>query len=330
MEKPYIFITRKLPEEVIAPLTEIGQVTMWPHEDVPVAREVLLAEAKKADALLTMLSDCIDREVMEAGTNLKVVANMAVGFDNIDVPVATEYGVAVCNTPDVLNDTTADLTFALLLATARRLVEAAEYMKAGEWKSWSPFLLAGTDVHHKTIGIVGLGKIGQAVAKRAKGFEMSILYHNRTRNEEAERQLGAVYCTFPELLQASDFVVCLTPLTAETRHLFNRQAFQLMKRSAIFINASRGAVVDEEALYEALVNGEIAGAGLDVFAEEPVDPSHPLLSLKNVVALPHIGSASKETRVKMMERSCRNIIAVLKGETPEALVNTEWLQHKRA
>ncbi|MBB5324374.1 glyoxylate reductase [Anoxybacillus tepidamans] len=330
MEKPYIFITRKLPEEVIAPLTEIGQVTMWPHEDVPVAREVLLAEAKKADALLTMLSDCIDREVMEAGTNLKVVANMAVGFDNIDVPVATEYGVAVCNTPDVLNNTTADLTFALLLATARRLVEAAEYMKAGEWKSWSPFLLAGTDVHHKTIGIVGLGKIGQAVAKRAKGFEMSILYHNRTRNEEAERQLGAVYCTFPELLQASDFVVCLTPLTAETRHLFNRQAFQLMKRSAIFINASRGAVVDEEALYEALVNGEIAGAGLDVFAEEPVDPSHPLLSLKNVVALPHIGSASKETRVKMMERSCRNIIAVLKGETPEALVNTEWLQHKRA
>jgi len=330
MDKPYIFITRKLPEEVIAPLRVIGEVGMWPYDDVPVARDVLLAEAKKADALLTMLSDRIDREVMEAGEKLKVVANMAVGFDNIDVPVATEYGVAVCNTPDVLNDTTADLTFALLLATARRLVEAAEYVKAGEWKSWSPFLLAGTDVHHKTIGIVGLGKIGQAVAKRAKGFEMNILYHNRTRKEEAERQLGAIYCTFQELLQAADFVVCLTPLTEETRHLFNRQAFQWMKKSAIFINASRGAVVDEEALYEALVTGEIAAAGLDVFTKEPIDPSHPLLSLKNVVALPHIGSASIETRRKMMERSCRNILAVLTGETPEALVNTEWLAQKRS
>jgi glyoxylate reductase len=326
MNKPYVFITRKLPDKAIEPLTTFVEVKMWPYEDVPVPREVLLSEAKKADALLTMLSDRIDREVMEAGRSLKVVANLAVGFDNIDISFATERGIAVCNTPDVLTDTTADLTFALLLATARRVVEAAEFVKAGEWKSWSPLLLAGHDVHHKTIGIVGMGKIGQAVAKRAAGFDMNILYHNRSKNEEAERKLGAVYCSFPELLEQSDFVVCLTPLTNETRHLFNRKAFQTMKRSAIFINAARGAVVDEEALYDALVSGEIAGAGLDVFAKEPIAPTHPLLALKNVVALPHIGSASTETRVKMMELCCRNIIAVLKGEKPETLVNKEWMK----
>ncbi|MBA2875634.1 2-hydroxyacid dehydrogenase [Thermaerobacillus caldiproteolyticus] len=329
MNKPYVFITRKLPDEAIKPLTTLAEVKMWPYEDVPVTREVLLSEAKKADALFTMLSDRIDREVMEAGESLKVIANLAVGFDNIDVSFATERGIAICNTPDVLTDTTADLTFALLLATARRVVEAAEFVKAGEWKSWSPFLLAGHDVHHKTIGIVGMGKIGQAVAKRATGFEMNILYHNRSRNEEAERKLGATYCTFAELLEKSDFVVCLTPLTNETRWLFNREAFQMMKRSAIFINAARGAVVDEEALYDALINGEIAGAGLDVFEKEPIDRNHPLLALNNVVALPHIGSASVETRVKMMELCCRNIVAVLKGEAPETLVNQQWLEKTR-
>ncbi|WP_183187239.1 2-hydroxyacid dehydrogenase [Anoxybacteroides rupiense] len=328
MVKPYVFVTRKLPDEIIAPLKEYAEVTMWPYEDVAVSREVLLEEATKADALLTMLSEQIDGEIMEAGKSLKVIANLAVGFDNIDVPLATEKGIAICNTPDVLTDTTADLTFALLLAAARRMVEAAEFIKNGEWKSWSPFLLAGTDVHHKTIGIVGMGKIGQAVAKRAAGFDMNILYHNRSRNEQAEAQLGAVYCSFSELLQQSDFIVCLTPLTKETRHLFNRSAFQMMKRSAIFINASRGAVVDEAALYEALVQQEIAGAGLDVFTKEPIDPSHPLLSLKNVVALPHIGSASVETRCNMMELCCQNILAVLKGETPKTLVNKEWLLNR--
>ncbi|WP_027410077.1 2-hydroxyacid dehydrogenase [Anoxybacteroides tepidamans] len=329
MTKPYVFITRKLPDTAIASLTKYAEVKMWPYEDVPVEREFLLSEAKKADAMITMLSDRVDREVMQAGTSLKVVANLAVGFDNIDIASATENGIAVCNTPDVLTDTTADLTFALLLAAARRVVEAAEFVKAGEWKSWSPLLLAGTDVHHKTIGIVGMGKIGQAVAKRAAGFDMNILYHNRSRNEQAEKELGAIYCTFAELLQKSDFVVCLTPLTSETRHLFNRSAFQMMKQSAIFVNAARGAVVDEEALYEALVNGDIAGAGLDVFTREPIDASHPLLKLKNVVALPHIGSASVETRLKMMELCCENVIAVLNGDTPKTLVNKEWMLKKR-
>jgi glyoxylate reductase len=324
MDRPYVFITRKLPDDIIAPIKDIAEVAMWPHDDIPVRRDVLINEAKKADALLTMVSDVIDQEVLKAGKSLKVVANMGVGFDNIDVAAATKYGIAVCNTPDVLTDTTADLTFALLLATARRVVEAAQFIKEGKWKSWSPFLLAGADVHHKTIGIVGMGKIGQAVAKRAVGFDMNILYHNRSRNIEAEKQLGATYCSFPELLETADFVVCLTPLTNETRHMFDREAFRKMKRSAIFINAARGAVVDEQALYDALVSGEIAGAGLDVFEHEPIDASHPLLTLTNVVALPHIGSATKETRTKMMELCCRNIIAVLQGKQPETLVNKEW------
>lgn len=261
MTKPYVFVTRKLPEEVIAPLAAVAEVGMWPHEDVAVPHEVLVEEAKKAAALLPMVSDPIDEDVLAAGSGLKVVANMGVGYDNIDVPAATKRGVLVCNTPDVLTDTTADLTFALLLATARRLVEAAEFLKEGKWKSWSPFLLAGADVHHKTIGIVGMGNIGQAVAKRAKGFDMDVLYYNRSRRPEAEEKLGAVYRPFADLLAESDFVVCLTPLTRETRHLFNREAFRQMKTSAIFINAARGAVVDEQVLYEALVAGEIALPG---------------------------------------------------------------------
>ncbi|EZP75478.1 glyoxylate reductase [Parageobacillus genomosp. 1] len=324
MKRPYVFITRKLPEEIIAPMKEIAEIAMWPHDDVPVPRDVLMDEAKKADALLTMVADMVDEAILDAGKRLKVVANMGVGFDNIDVRAATKRGIAVCNTPDVLTDTTADLTFALLLATARRMVEAAQFIKDGKWKSWSPFLLAGVDVHHKTIGIVGMGNIGKAVAKRAFGFDMNVLYHNRSRNIEAEKQLGATYCSFEELLERADFVVCLTPLTNETRHMFNKEAFRKMKRSAIFINASRGAVVDEQALYEALVSREIAGAGLDVFEQEPIDASHPLLALPNVVALPHIGSATKETRTKMMELCCRNIIAILTGNQPETLVNKEW------
>jgi glyoxylate reductase len=324
MKRPYVFITRKLPEEIIAPVKEIAKVATWPHDDVPVPRDVLMNEAKKADALLTMVADMVDEAILDAGKQLKVVANMGVGFDNIDVQAATKRGIAVCNTPDVLTDTTADLTFALLLATARRMVEAAQFIKEGKWKSWSPFLLAGVDVHHKTIGIVGMGNIGKAVAKRAIGFDMNVLYHNRSRNIEAEKRLGATYCSFEELLERADFVVCLTPLTNETRHMFNKEAFRKMKRSAIFVNAARGAVVDEQALYEALVSGEIAGAGLDVFEQEPIDASHPLLALPNVIALPHIGSATKETRTKMMELCCRNIIAILTGSQPETLVNKEW------
>lgn len=322
--KPYIFITRKLPHEVVEPLQSKYEVKMWDKEDVMAPREVLLEEAKKADALLTMLSDKIDEEVFSKGENLKVVANLAVGFDNINVVRASEHGVAVCNTPDVLTDTTADLTFALLMASARRLVEAAEFVKQGAWQSWSPLLLAGHDIHHKTIGIIGMGSIGSAVAKRAKGFDMNILYHNRSRKPEVEAELGAIYSTFDDLIEKADFVVCLTPLTEETRDLFTREVFGRMKDTAVLVNAARGPVVNEKDLYDALVAGDIAAAGLDVFDHEPIDKSHPLLKLPNVVALPHIGSSSIETRMTMMSLCVDNIDLVLSGKEPKTLVNKEW------
>jgi glyoxylate reductase len=322
--KPTIFITRKLPDEAIESIKSQYQVKMWDSEDVPVPRERLLDEAKTADALLTMLSDKIDAAVLTAGSQLKVVANLAVGFDNIDLETATKNGIAVCNTPDVLTDTTADLAFGLLMATARRLVEAAELVKKNEWKSWSPLLLAGHDIHHKTIGIVGMGKIGETVAKRATGFDMEILYHNRTRKPEAEKLLGAVYCSFDELVEKSDFIVSLTPLTNETRNMFTRDTFKKMKNNAIFINVGRGPVIDEQALYDALVEKDIAGAGLDVFVKEPIGAEHPLLALPNVVALPHIGSSSVETRVTMMKLCIDNIKAVINGENPTTLVNKDW------
>lgn len=287
---------------------------------MPVPYDVFLQEARKADALLTMLSEPVNEEVLEAGGKLKIIANMAVGYDNVDVETAKRLGITVTNTPEVLNDSTADLTFALVLAAARRMVEAAEFVKKGNWKSWSPLLLAGQDVHHKTIGIVGMGNIGKTVAKRAAGFDMEILYHNRSRKPDAEQELGAQYVSFDELLERSDFVVCLTPLTEETRNLFNRNAFQKMKGKAVFVNASRGPVVNEHDLYEALKAGEIAAAGLDVFAEEPIGEDHPLLELKNVVAMPHIGSASIETRYAMMQLCVENIDLVLSGKKPKTPV----------
>ncbi|MEN8701506.1 D-glycerate dehydrogenase [Bacillus infantis] len=321
MMKDLVYITRKLPEETIAGLKEHYQVEMWDKEDIPVPAEVLREKAKEASALLTMLSDSIDGDLLAEAHRLKVVANLAVGYDNIDVKAAAEKGITVANTPDVLTDTTADLTFALLMAAARRITESAEYVKEGKWKSWSPLLLAGQDIHHKTIGIVGMGNIGQAVAKRAKGFDMNILYHNRSRRPEAEESLGAVYVSFEELCEQSDYVVCLAPLNDSTKNLFTEEAFRRMKNSAIFINAGRGAIVDEEALYRALADGEISGAGLDVFVKEPIGKDHPLLSLPNVVALPHIGSSSTETRMEMARLCAENIDLVLSGNQAKTPVH---------
>ncbi|WP_404347524.1 D-glycerate dehydrogenase [Sutcliffiella horikoshii] len=320
MTRPYVFITRKLNEELFAPLMEIAEVKMWDSESEPVPREILMKEAQKATALLTMLSDKVDEELLKSAPNLKVVANLAVGYDNIDVKAASERGVTVCNTPDVLTETTADLTFALMLATARRITESQGFVKEGRWQSWSPFLLAGVDVHHKTIGIVGMGKIGQAVARRARGFGMEILYHNRNPHMEAEQELGAAYRSFEQLLEESDYVVCLTPLTDATRHLFDYDAFKRMKKSAFFINVGRGQVVDEEALIAALHHNEIAGAGLDVFYEEPIGSDHPLLLFTQVVAIPHIGSASVETRTTMIKLCRDNIVAVLQGNKAKTIV----------
>ncbi|MDR7072905.1 2-hydroxyacid dehydrogenase [Fictibacillus barbaricus] len=320
MEKPYVFVTRKLPEETLTALKQVAEVGMWPHEEKAVPNDVLYAEAEKAEGLLTMLSDKIDEKLLDHAKSLKVIANLAVGYDNIDLEAAKKNNITVCNTPDVLTDSTADLAFSLLLAAARRIVESANYVQEGKWNSWGPLLLAGADVHHKTIGIVGMGRIGEAVARRAKGFDMNILYHNRNRKPSTEQELGAAYKEFHDLLKESDFVVCLAPLTSETKGMFNREAFQFMKKSAIFINAGRGASVDEDALVEALQTGEIDGAGLDVFVKEPIDPNHPLLAMKQVVALPHIGSASVETRLKMSELACRNIARILEGKEAETPV----------
>ncbi|MBM7554879.1 glyoxylate reductase [Thalassobacillus pellis] len=319
--KNYVYITRKLPDEVVEPLTNMFDVGMWDYAEKPVERDILLKEAARADALVTVLSDQVDYELLSKGSNLKVVANMAVGFDNVDINSAADLGIQVTNTPDVLTDTTADLTFALLMAAGRRMMEASEYIKQGKWKNWSPLFLAGTDIHHKSIGIVGMGRIGEAVARRARGFEMNILYHNRNRKPEVEQELDARYCSFNELLATADYVVCLAPYTKETEKLFNKEAFNGMKPSGIFINASRGQLVDEEALYQALVNKEIQAAGLDVFENEPISPDHPLLELEQVVCLPHIGSASKETRYKMMGLCIDNVIAVLQGKKAVTPVN---------
>lgn len=307
MSKPNIYVSRQLPDYLLEPYRNDFNINMWPKDDEPVPRDVLLAEVKEADGLLSMLSDGVNEELFEQAPNLKVVANLAVGYDNINLEDAKKYDVAITNTPDVLTETTADLAFGLLMATGRRLVESMEYIREDKWQDWSPFLLAGKDIHHQTIGIVGMGRIGSAVARRAKGFNMPILYHNRSRNMEVEEELGAKYVSFEELLEKADYVVSLVPFSAETKEIFNADAFNKMKESAIFINAGRGQTVDEEALYEALVKKEISAAGLDVFKQEPIRKDHPLMTLDNVVCLPHIGSASVKTREEMIKLCFDNL-----------------------
>lgn len=284
-------------------------------EGVP-EREALLEAASGASAILSTVTEAVDAELLDAaGDALKVVANMAVGYDNVDVDAATERGVAVTNTPGVLDETTADTAFMLLLAAARRLGEAERLLRSGGWDAWGPMQLTGPDVYGKKLGIVGFGRIGQAVARRAKGFGMQVFYDARSRKEEAERELDARRMGLEELLRGCDFVSVHTPLTGETRHLIGAAELDLMKPEAVLINTSRGPVVDEEALAEALAERRIFAAGLDVYEEEPkVNPK--LLELENVVLAPHIGSASIETRSAMAELAAKNLVAVLRGEEP--------------
>lgn len=316
MEKDRIFITRKIPEHLLEPYTDMFDFSMWENEEEPVPKEVLFQEAEQADGLICMVSEKVDKALIEHGKRLKVIANVAVGYDNIDVEEATKRGIIVTNTPDVLTETTADLGFALLMATARRIIEANKFIAENRWREWGPFLLAGADIHHKTIGIVGMGRIGEAIARRANGFSMSVLYHNRSRRPEAEKHIGAQYVSFEELLERSDFVVSVVPYSKESHEMFDKQAFAKMKKSAIFINISRGGVVDEQALYDALKNKEIAAAGLDVFAKEPIGSDSPFMALDNCVCLPHIGSASVETREKMITLALENVKGTLCGEGP--------------
>ena len=316
MVKPKVYLTRKLPDEIINQLSEKCELRMWSSEEEPVPRAVLEREIQEVDGLFCMLTEEIDRSLLENASNLKVVANMAVGYNNIDIKAATEKGVVVTNTPDVLTETTADLTFALLMATARRIPEASTYLREGKWEAWSPMQLTGQDIYGSTLGIIGMGRIGEAVAKRARGFDMNILYHNRRRNQEAEDKLELQYAELDQLLKESDFVCVLTPLTAETKNLIGVKELRKMKKTGILINTARGGIVNEEALYHALREEDIWAAGLDVFAEEPVSLQHPLLTLPNVVTLPHIGSASVTTRLKMAEVATENLLKVLDGEKP--------------
>lgn len=316
MARPRVFVTRKLPDETLADLRGAAEVYVWPEESVPVPREFLLSEASECEGLLTMLSDRVDEELLAASPGLKVVANLAVGYDNIDVQAARRRGVVVANTPGVLDDATADLAFALLLAAARRLPEAERKLRQGQWTGWSPLWLAGKDLHGAALGIVGAGRIGQAVARRGKGFGMRILYTARSPKPAFEAELGAEYRSLPDLLAESDFVSLHVPLTPQTRGLIGRQELERMKPGAILINTARGAVLDEAALYEALSGGHLQAAGLDVYSVEPVPVDHPLLSLPNVVVLPHLGSATVETRMVMARLAAGNILAVLQGRPP--------------
>jgi glyoxylate reductase len=290
---------------------------------------VVIEKAKNVDALASLLSDKIDAEVFNAAPKLKIVAQLAVGFDNIDIAEATRRGIYVTNTPEVLTDTTADFAWALLMAVARRVAEADKYVRTGQWKvSWHPAMLAGRDVHSATIGIVGAGRIGYAVAKRAKGFDMKILFYDVVPRPEIEKDLGAKKVDMDTLLKESDFVSIHVPLMKETHHLINAEKFKLMKKTAYLINNSRGPVVDEKALYEALKKGQIAGAGLDVFEHEPTPLDNPLLKLDNVVVAPHISSASLETRSKMAEMVAENLIAFFQGKKPPNLVNPDVMKIK--
>jgi glyoxylate reductase len=314
-----VLITREIPEAGLR-LLEGFDVTVL-HERPP-TRDELLEAVGGASGVLATATEKMDGEVMDtAGGGLRIIANMAVGYDNIDVGAATERGVIVTNTPGVLDETTADVAFMLVLAAARRLGEGERLLRAGKWEWWGPKQLRGLDVWGKTLGIVGMGRIGRAVARRGKGFGMEILYHNRSRNEEAEEELGARYVGLEELLRESDFVSIHTPLTEDTRHLISERELGLMGETAVLVNTSRGPVVDEAALARALREGRIFAAGLDVYEGEP--EVHPeLLELENAVLAPHIGSATVETRDRMATLAAENLAAVLRGEQPKTPVES--------
>jgi glyoxylate reductase len=320
-----ILITRTLPREALALAQARASVDLHAGPE-PLTKEELTARLRDKEGIVCLITDTIDAEVLAGAPGLKVVANVAVGFNNIDVAAATARGIVVTNTPDVLTETTADFAWALLMATARRVVEADQYVRAGKFTRWELMVLLGADVHGKTLGILGFGRIGRAMARRARGFGMRVLYNDAVRADAAtERELGATFVDKPTLLKESDFVTLHTPLSPETRHLIGAPELRLMKETAYLINAARGPVVHEAQLVQALKEGWIAGAGLDVYEEEPkVLPA--LLALPNVVLAPHIASASHETRIKMGTLAVENCLAVLEGRTPPTPVNPQVLR----
>ena len=317
--KPKVYVTRRLPQPALDRLEEVFDMEVNP-EDRVLTKAELLENVKKCDVLLCLLTDDIDGEVMDANPNLKGISNYAVGFNNIDVDAANERKLPVCNTPGVLTDTTADMAWALMFAAARRVVESDAFTRAGKYKGWAPMMFLGLDIYGKTLGVVGVGRIGNAVARRSVGFNMKVLYYDVVPNEKLEQDIGAKRVELDELLKEADFVSVHVPLMPQTTHFIGERELKLMKKTAILVNNSRGPVVDEKALVEALKSGEIAYAGLDVFENEP-ELAPGLAELDNIVLTPHISSASTETRTKMGLLAAENAIAIIEGRRPPTTFN---------
>ena len=324
MSIPRVFIARFIPEEYLTLARSTCQVDLWP-DDLPPPREVLLERVKGVDGILTLLTDKIDSAVMDAaGPGLKVISNCAVGFDNIDVSEATRRGIPVGNTPGVLTDTTADFAFALLMAAARRVVEGHNYVQAGRWKTWGLTQLLGQDIAGATLGIIGFGRIGKAMAKRALGFDMPILYYDPLCEDDPyAAQIGAHCVDLDTILRQSDYLSLHIPLYKDTVHFIGEAELAKMKPTAVLVNTARGGVVDPDALYRALRDGIIGYAALDVTEPEPLPPDHPLLTLENVIIAPHIASASVQTRGKMIEIALANLLAGVRGEQLRHCVNPQ-------
>jgi glyoxylate reductase len=320
--KPKVFVTRTIPDSGLSVLKEKTDVIVN-QLNYSLTKEMLINSIRDVQGLVCLLTDSIDKDVIEAGKELKIISNYAVGYDNIDVSEATKRGIMVTNTPGVLTDTTADLTWALIFSIARRIVEADKFVREGKFNGWDPMLFLGSDISKSVLGIIGFGRIGRAVAERAKGFSMTVLYSDTNRmKQDAEEELGVEYKPMKELLALSDFITLHIPLNRSTYHLIGQNELKIMKKEAYLINTARGSLVDENALIHALKNNWIAGAALDVFENEPA-LSPELSNLKNVVIVPHIGSASFKTRNAMALSVANNILAVLKGELPPNLINKE-------
>ncbi len=319
--RPQVFVTRAIAPEAIAKLRKQAIVEVWPHDTPPPYSE-LTRRARNVDALLTMVTDRIDAPLIAAAPKLRVISNLAVGLDNIDIAAATAAGIAVGHTPGVLTEATADLAFALLMAAARRIAEGDREVRAGKWQTWGPAVLLGRDVFGATLGIIGWGKIGRAMGRRSLGFNMRVLYTTRSAKDD-QSIAGAKRVSMKQLLQQSDFVSIHVPLTAQTKHLIGAKELALMKPGAILINTARGAVIDQRALYRSLKTGHLGGAGLDVSDPEPMASADPLLKLPDLVITPHIGSATHTTRNKMADIATDNIIEVLEGRRPRFCANPE-------
>jgi glyoxylate reductase len=316
-----IFITREIPGNAADTLREAGHdVTTWPGELPPPPDDLAKALAE-SDAAMTMVTDRVSAEVIDASPRLRILANMAVGYDNVNPTEAAERGVWLTNTPGVLAETTADFAWSIMLSAARNVALSDRETRDGKWKTWSPTGYLGVDIHGTTLGVIGLGEIGEAFARRASGFAMKVLYHSRTRKEDLERSEGWEYASLEDLLERSDYVSLHVPLTPDTRHYLGAEQFARMKPTAILVNTARGTVIDQAALVDALRNGRPGGAALDVTDPEPLPSDHPLFSFPNVVVTPHIASASLVTRSRMADMAARNILAVLEGNEPPNPVN---------